>query len=96
MINSLVMFCISFSNPSDACIAISGLVERLNTNTHLYGALNRVVVAGDCFHEEDVDKHVAKLFLQGQKLVQKFYIQNINRKEKIIYALNCSRSFSWS
>ena len=50
---------------SDACIAISGLVERLNTHSGLFESLRRAVNDGDRFPEEDVDKHVAKLFLLG-------------------------------
>ncbi len=51
---------------SDACIAISGLVERLNTHSGLFESLRKVVDDGDRFPEEDVDKHVAKLFLLGK------------------------------
>jgi hypothetical protein len=50
----------------DACIAISGLVERLNTHFGLFESLRRVVADGDRFPEEDVDRHVAKLFLLGK------------------------------
>lgn len=42
-------------------------MERLNTHTELYEALRKVVENGDQFPEEDVDKHVAKLFLQGKE-----------------------------
>lgn len=48
----------------NVCIAISGLVERLNTHSELFEVLRKVVVDGDRYPEEDVDKHVAKLFLQ--------------------------------
>jgi len=48
----------------DACIAISGLVEQLNTHLGIYNALNKSVKHGDILVESDVDKHVAKLFLQ--------------------------------
>lgn len=48
-----------------ACIGISGLVERLNTDQGLYEALRNVVESegGDAYPEEAVDRHVAKLFL---------------------------------
>ena len=49
----------------NACIDVSGLVERLNTDVALFEAL-RQSVEGDSdkdFTHEDVDKHVAKLFL---------------------------------
>ncbi len=49
-----------------ACIEVSGLVERLNTDVDLYESLRRAVESdgGDQVGgEEDVDRHVAKLFL---------------------------------
>ncbi|XP_066987964.1 mitochondrial intermediate peptidase isoform X1 [Macrobrachium rosenbergii] len=47
----------------DACIAIGGLVEQLNTHRQLYDALLDVVKNGDTFPTSDVDQHVGKLFL---------------------------------
>uniref|UniRef100_A0A182QJR8 Peptidase M3A/M3B catalytic domain-containing protein n=1 Tax=Anopheles farauti TaxID=69004 RepID=A0A182QJR8_9DIPT len=47
----------------DACITISGIVEKLNTHKRLYGALKAVVDGGDRLETTDVDKHVAGLFL---------------------------------
>ena len=47
----------------DACIAISGLVEELNTQVDLYQSLRQVVENGDDYPETEVDRHVAKLFL---------------------------------
>ena len=49
---------------TDACIAISGLVEELNTHLGIYTALKNSVEKGDLKQETEVDKHVAKLFLQ--------------------------------
>ena len=49
---------------TDACIAISGLVEELNTHLGIYTALKNSVENGDLKPETEVDKHVAKLFLQ--------------------------------
>ena len=49
---------------TDACIAISGLVEELNTHLGIYGALKKSVEEGDLFPESEVDRHVARLFLQ--------------------------------
>ena len=49
---------------TDACIAISGLVEELNTHLGIYTALKNSVEKGDLKPETEVDKHVAKLFLQ--------------------------------
>ncbi|KFB36577.1 hypothetical protein ZHAS_00003770 [Anopheles sinensis] len=47
----------------DACITISGIVEKLNTHKPLYGVLKAVVDQGDRLETTDVDKHVAELFL---------------------------------
>lgn len=47
----------------DACISVSGIVEKLNTHKELYNALHQVVHSGDKFPETDLDKHVASLFL---------------------------------
>ena len=49
----------------DACISISGLVENLNTHLGLYNSLRKVVESetGDLFPEDEVDRHVGKLFL---------------------------------
>uniref|UniRef100_A0A182NH99 Peptidase M3A/M3B catalytic domain-containing protein n=1 Tax=Anopheles dirus TaxID=7168 RepID=A0A182NH99_9DIPT len=47
----------------DACITISGIVEKLNTHKRLYGALKAVVDHGDRLETTDVDRHVARLFL---------------------------------
>lgn len=47
----------------DACIAIGGLVEKLNTHRELYECLRNVVQQGDKFSTTEIDKHVGKLFL---------------------------------
>ena len=51
----------------NACISVSGLVERLNTDVTLFESLRAAVEDGaDLSNEvlqEDVDQHVAKLFL---------------------------------
>ncbi|XP_017785977.1 PREDICTED: mitochondrial intermediate peptidase [Nicrophorus vespilloides] len=46
-----------------ACGAVSGIVEKLNTHKSLYDALQRVVKEGDLIPTNDVDNHVAQLFL---------------------------------
>ncbi|XP_046734920.1 mitochondrial intermediate peptidase [Diprion similis] len=46
----------------DACIAISGVVEKLNTHKELYNSLLHVVKNGDVVKTTEVDDHVAKLF----------------------------------
>ncbi|KAK9507663.1 hypothetical protein O3M35_007470 [Rhynocoris fuscipes] len=54
----------SFSYAAEnACIALSGVVEKLNTNRALYDALKYVITNGDSVPTTDVDKHVASLFL---------------------------------
>ncbi|XP_062710456.1 mitochondrial intermediate peptidase [Aedes albopictus] len=47
----------------NACITISGIVEKLNTHKRLYKALKQVVDQRDLMETTDVDKHVAELFL---------------------------------
>ena len=47
----------------DACIFISGIVEKLNTHSELYNSLRNVVNNGDIQETSIVDDHVAKLFL---------------------------------
>lgn len=47
----------------DACISISGIVEKLNTHKPLYQALKDVVDHKDICQTTDIDDHVAKLFL---------------------------------
>uniref|UniRef100_A0A0A9WMI4 Mitochondrial intermediate peptidase n=2 Tax=Lygus hesperus TaxID=30085 RepID=A0A0A9WMI4_LYGHE len=54
----------SFSYAAEnACIALSGLVEKLNTNRDLYDSLKNVITKGDKFETTEVDNHVAALFL---------------------------------
>lgn len=47
----------------DACISISGIVEKLNTHRELYDSLKQVISNGDIQTTSDIDDHVAKLFL---------------------------------
>ncbi|XP_012543009.1 mitochondrial intermediate peptidase [Monomorium pharaonis] len=47
----------------DACITISGVVEKLNTHRELYDSLKQVTSNGDIQATSDIDDHVAKLFL---------------------------------
>lgn len=47
----------------NACITVSGIVEKLNTHKRLYKALKQVVDESDLMETTDVDKHVAELFL---------------------------------
>ncbi|XP_020290240.1 mitochondrial intermediate peptidase isoform X2 [Pseudomyrmex gracilis] len=47
----------------DACITVSGVVEKLNTHRELYNSLKQVTNNGDIQATSDIDDHVAKLFL---------------------------------
>ncbi|XP_049812757.1 mitochondrial intermediate peptidase [Schistocerca nitens] len=47
----------------DACVSISGIVEKLNTHRELYSALRNVAENKDKFETTPVDEHVAQLFL---------------------------------
>jgi len=73
----------------DACIAISGLVEQLNTHLGIFNALREAVENGDRYPETDVDQHVAKLFLQdfqqcGIHLDDKERDQVVNLNDRIL------------
>ncbi|XP_058793516.1 mitochondrial intermediate peptidase [Phymastichus coffea] len=46
-----------------ACITISGIVEKLNTNRRLYDALSNVIKYGDIVKTSEIDTHVSNLFL---------------------------------
>ena len=45
-------------------LVCSALVEQLNTHVGIYSALEASVRGGDRFPESEVDRHVARLFLQ--------------------------------
>lgn len=51
------------SAAEDACITISGVVEKLNTHSELYNALSHVVNKGDVQKTSAIDNHVTKLFI---------------------------------
>ncbi|GAB6021310.1 hypothetical protein CHUAL_003925 [Chamberlinius hualienensis] len=51
------------SAATDATLGINALVERLNTNQELYNSIRKVVEKGDVVPTDEVDRHVAKLFL---------------------------------
>lgn len=48
---------------ADTSLSINALVEKLNTNQDIYWALQRVVENGDVMPTDEVDQHVARLFL---------------------------------
>ncbi|KAL7306349.1 hypothetical protein TKK_0001774 [Trichogramma kaykai] len=47
----------------NACIAMSNIVEKLNTNRKLYDALSNVTKYGDIIKTSEIDDHVSNLFL---------------------------------
>ncbi|RUS81154.1 hypothetical protein EGW08_011095, partial [Elysia chlorotica] len=47
----------------EACVALSSLVEKLNTNVVLHNSLMNVLLEGDSVPTDDVDQRVAELFM---------------------------------
>ncbi|XP_065212744.1 mitochondrial intermediate peptidase [Planococcus citri] len=47
----------------DACIVMSGIVEKLNTNKELYDCIKEAAEHGDKFPMTDEEKHVIDLFI---------------------------------
>ncbi|XP_013074973.2 mitochondrial intermediate peptidase-like [Biomphalaria glabrata] len=47
----------------ETCVALSSLVEKLNTNTDLYKALKTILEEGDTLPTDDVDRRVTELFM---------------------------------
>ena len=47
----------------EACVSVSALVEKMNTNTHIHKALKRVIMHGDNITTDNIDDRVAKLFM---------------------------------
>ena len=47
----------------DACVSISALVEKLNTNVNIHRSLKHVITHGDIIETDAVDKRVAELFM---------------------------------
>lgn len=79
----------------DAAVAITSLVEKLNTNKSLYDALKAVVEEGDSVPTDEVDNHVAKLFLVDFE--QSGIHLDKNKRKKIVelndFALHLGSSF---
>ncbi|XP_058832666.1 mitochondrial intermediate peptidase [Topomyia yanbarensis] len=71
----------------DACITISGIVEKLNTHKKLYRALKQVVDGNDLMKTTDVDKHVAELFLFDFE--QSGIHMTENDRKKVVYLNDC-------
>ncbi|ELU11712.1 hypothetical protein CAPTEDRAFT_198580 [Capitella teleta] len=47
----------------DACMSISALVEKLNTNVDIHRSLSNVLKNGDSFETDAIDDRVAELFM---------------------------------
>ncbi|KAK2180088.1 hypothetical protein NP493_457g06007 [Ridgeia piscesae] len=47
----------------DACVSISALVEKLNTNIDIHRSLKHVITHGDIVETDAIDKRVAELFM---------------------------------
>lgn len=47
----------------ETCLAVSGIVEKLNVHRGLYNVLRQVVESGDIQKTTEIDDHVSKLFL---------------------------------
>lgn len=71
----------------DACISISAMVEKLNTNLPLYQSLKSVVENGDSFNTDAIDDHVAKLFLFDFEQCGIHLEEKLRRK--VVYLNNC-------
>nr|CAG4636845.1 EOG090X02LQ [Ceriodaphnia reticulata] len=74
----------------NACVAISNLVEQLNTNRKLYELLKKAVEKGDCLPTTAMDKHVAQLFIfdfeqSGIHLPEAQRQQVVNLNEYILH-----------
>lgn len=71
----------------DACISISGMVEKLNTHRELYKSLKTVTDNGDNFITDSIDEHVAELFLFDFEQCGIHLEENLRRK--VVYLNNC-------
>ncbi|GAB0095067.1 mitochondrial intermediate peptidase [Sergentomyia squamirostris] len=71
----------------DACISISGVVEKLNTDRELYRVLKAVVDSGDTFPTNPVDDHVAELFLFDFE--QSGIHLEENLRQRVVYLNEC-------
>lgn len=71
----------------DACISISGMVEKLNTHRQLYKSLKAVTDNGDGFITDAIDEHVAELFLFDFEQCGIHLEENL--RKKVVYLNNC-------
>ncbi|XP_046383083.1 mitochondrial intermediate peptidase [Ischnura elegans] len=81
----------------NACITISSIVEKLNTNRSIYEALHAVCYKGDIFPTTVEDSHVAMLFLLDFEL-SGIHLPEDRRKMVVAlndYILQLGREFSY-
>jgi len=71
----------------NACISVSGVVEKLNTHKKLYKALSSVNENGDTYNTTDIDKHVGQLFLFDFEQCG-IHLSEKDRKT-VVYLNNC-------
>lgn len=71
----------------DACIAISGIVEKLNTNRELFQELKKVVDGGDRMPTNSIDDHVSKLFLVDFEQ-SGIHLEEADR-QRVVYLNDC-------
>lgn len=80
----------------DACITISSIVEKLNTDQSIYEALHSVCKNGDKFPTTAEDQHVSQLFLLDFEL-SGIHLPEDRRKRVVAlndYILHLGREFS--
>lgn len=71
----------------DACISISGIVEKLNTDRELFGALKDVVDNGDRMPTNEIDDHVSRLFLFDFEQCGIHLEENL--RQRVVYLTDC-------
>ncbi|XP_071441409.1 mitochondrial intermediate peptidase isoform X2 [Hetaerina americana] len=85
------------SAAENACITISSIVEKLNTNRSIYEALHSVCYKGDFIPTTAEDNHVAMLFLLDFEL-SGIHLPEERRKTVVAlndYILQLGRDFSY-
>lgn len=71
----------------DACISISVLVEKLNTNRTLFTALKNVVDHGDSMETNAIDRHVSSLFLFDFEQCG-IHLEE-QKRQRVVYLTDC-------
>lgn len=71
----------------DACISISVLVEKLNTDRTMFQALKDVVDHGDSMETNEIDKHVSRLFLFDFEQCG-IHLEE-QKRQRVVYLTDC-------